>query len=64
MWDISPRSMGNLSLEDFPKDIESLPSFYRTEGGQPEAGYAINPTTNQPYPEQMVYRGDYTPGAS
>ncbi len=60
MWDISPRSMGNLSLEDFPKDIESLPEFYRTEGGQPEAGYAINPTTNQPYPEQMVYRGDYT----
>ncbi|MGB3780476.1 MAG: T9SS type A sorting domain-containing protein, partial [Tunicatimonas sp.] len=60
MWDISPRSMGNLSLEAFPKDIESLPEFYRTEGGQPAAGYATNPATNQPYQEQMVYRGDYT----
>jgi len=60
MWDISPKSIGNLSIDDFPTDNESLPSFYHPEGGHHEAGYAVNPATGEPYQEQMVYRGDYT----
>ena len=61
MWDISPASTGNLSLDQFPESIAGLRDFYRVvEGGDPGQGYAINPKTNQPYAPQMVARGDYT----
>ena len=60
-WDISPASVGNLTLTNFPATIAGLRDFYRDEeGGDPSPGYALNPVTNQPYAPQVVARGDYT----
>lgn len=59
MWDISPKSNGNIA--EFPRSFIEFPEFYNLlEGGDPSKGYAINPVTNQPYEEQRVPRGDYT----
>ena len=61
LWDISPASTGNLSIENFPTTIAGLRDFYQaTEGSDPGQGYSINPKTNQPYTPQVVARGDYT----
>ncbi len=61
MWDISPASTGNLSIDSFPTTFAGLHDFYRAaEGGDPGPGYALNPKTNQPYAPQVVARGDYT----
>jgi hypothetical protein len=60
MWDVSPGAIGNLQLSELPTTKEGLRSFYnRLEGGDSSTGYAVNPKTNQPYPEQLVPRGDY-----
>ena len=59
MWDISPKSNGNIA--EFPQSFTEYPEFYnQLEGGDPSTGYALNPVTNQPYEEQLVPRGDYT----
>jgi hypothetical protein len=59
MWDISPKSIGNIS--EFPQSFEEFSEFYKQlEGGDPSTGYGLNPITNQPYAEQIVPRGDYT----
>ena len=59
MWDISPKSIGNIS--EFPHSFEEFGEFYKQlEGGDPSTGYGLNPITNQPYAEQIVPRGDYT----
>ena len=61
VWDISPASIGNLDINEFPETIDGLTSFYnQLEGGDPSPGYTVNPTTNQPYEPQRVPRGDYT----
>jgi hypothetical protein len=58
MWDISPRSIGNVT--DYPDGWEEHPDFYDFEnGGDPGLGWDINPVTNAPYEPQMVPRGDY-----
>lgn len=60
LWDISPKSIGNISIADFPKDFADYPNFYhQLEGGDLGKGRTINPITNQPYLEQIVPRGDY-----
>ncbi|MFY0654349.1 MAG: T9SS type A sorting domain-containing protein [Cyclobacteriaceae bacterium] len=60
MWDISPGSIGNLDINNFPKTIPELQDFYqRLDGGDKSTGYATNPITAQPYVEQLVPRGDY-----
>ncbi len=60
MWDISPASIGNLSIDSFPKDIPSLRNFYNTlEGGDYSTGHDLNPTTGLPYSPQIVKRADY-----
>ena len=60
-WNISPARIGNLTLDDFPTTIAGLRDFYQDkEGGDPSPGYALNPSTNQPYAPQVVARGDYT----
>lgn len=59
MWDISPKSIGNII--EFPISFTEFGEFYKQiEGGDSSTGYALNPVTNQPYAEQMVPRGDYT----
>ena len=59
MWDISPTAIGN--LPDLPQSVEEYRDFYNLlEGGDPSQGHAMNPHTGQPYPSQMVPRGDYT----
>ena len=59
-WDISPASLGNIDIEDMPRDFEDYEDFYdRIQGGDVSAGYDVNPVTLQPYEPQMVPRGDY-----
>ncbi|SDB54310.1 Por secretion system C-terminal sorting domain-containing protein [Flavobacteriaceae bacterium MAR_2010_188] len=60
LWDISPNSIGNLSLNDLPTNYADYPNFYDYEnGGDGSPGYSVNPKTGQPYTPQMVQRGDY-----
>ncbi|MEM7572507.1 MAG: MopE-related protein [Bacteroidota bacterium] len=56
--DISPASIGNIT--DYPTTIEGQRDFYNyLEGGDNSPGHDLNPTTGQPYPEQLVSRADY-----
>lgn len=58
MWDISPKSIGNIA--SFPNSFIEFNEFYnQLDGGDPSMGHAINPVSNQPYEEQLVPRGDY-----
>lgn len=60
MLDISPRSLGNLDMNDYPNTLSEYKEFYNLEnGGNPGRGREINKITNQPYQPQMVNRGDY-----
>ncbi len=60
LWDISPKSIGNLDIDNFPKSFDNYPNFYdEFDGGDPGTGHALNPHTNAPYQEQVVPRGDY-----
>ncbi|MDG2194081.1 MAG: FG-GAP-like repeat-containing protein [Polaribacter sp.] len=61
MLDISPKSLGNIPIENLPSNFSDYPDFYDTlEGGDIGTGYAVNPKTNAAYKEQLVPRGDYT----
>jgi len=56
MIDASPASIGNAPLAA----VAQLPSFYDYyNGGDWGSGYTSNPVTGQPYPAQVVPRGDY-----
>jgi len=58
MWDISPKSIGNLS--EFPATPNEYESFYDLLGGGDRShGRLVNPKTNLPYSPQWVPRGDY-----
>ncbi|MFK7912163.1 MAG: DUF6851 domain-containing protein [Akkermansiaceae bacterium] len=58
MWDISPKSIGN--LQSYPNTIAGLRSFYNfKDGGDNSTGRNMNPRTGLPYAPQMVSRGDY-----
>ena len=58
MIDISPNSVGNATLPASPAEWEN---FYNVlDGGDSGLGYTLNPVTGQPYPPQIVPRGDYT----
>ena len=60
MWDISPASIGNVAVEQYPTTIEGLRDFYDlAEGGDVGTGHELNPVTGLPYEPQMVPRGDY-----
>ncbi len=60
LWDISPKSIGNANISNFPTNYSDYPNFYKyLEGGDIGEGHAINPFTNAPYETQMVPRGDY-----
>ena len=58
MWDISPGSIGN--APELPTDFRDYRNFYKLEGGDISEGHEINPITGQPYPENVVPRGDYS----
>lgn len=61
LWDISPKSIGNIDFNSFPDSTEDYKGFYQLEkGGDIGTGREINPYTNTPYQEQLVPRGDYT----
>ncbi|MCJ8320269.1 MAG: vanadium-dependent haloperoxidase [Colwellia sp.] len=58
MWDISPKSLGN--IQSLPNTFAEHHQFYNyLEGGDASTGYEVNPKTGSPYQEQMVKRGDY-----
>ncbi len=60
MIDISPGSIGNVAITEFPTTFEEYQSFYNfTEGGDSGTGHTTNPTTNAAYVPQMVKRADY-----
>ncbi|MEX6626240.1 DUF6851 domain-containing protein [Tenacibaculum salmonis] len=60
LWDISPKSLGNISLDDYPQNFEDYNKFYNLlEGGDISKGYDNNPITGEIYEEQYVSRGDY-----
>ena len=59
MWDISPRSIGN--VQTYPETVADYHNFYDFEnGGDTGTGREINPKTGLPYEPQVVPRGDYT----
>ncbi|MGJ8592547.1 MAG: FG-GAP-like repeat-containing protein [Aquaticitalea sp.] len=59
-WDISPKSIGNIDIDDFPSNFSQHPSFYKLiEGGDIGEGRAVNPITGTAYESQIVPRGDY-----
>ncbi|MEO9965390.1 MAG: DUF6851 domain-containing protein [Reichenbachiella sp.] len=59
-WDISPASIGNITLEDLPVNVAGLQDFYDFEnGGDISLGYDLNPITGLPYTPQNVLRADY-----
>ena len=60
-WDISPRSLGNVQTLPQTQDLLAYQSFYdAVDGGDLSTGYAVNPSTGNPYESQIVPRGDYT----
>jgi len=60
LWDISPKSIGNIPFEALPNDFQDYAQFYNLiEGGDIGIGRAVNPITNTAYKEQLVPRGDY-----
>ena len=60
MIDISPASIGNTDINNFPKTFKEYQSFYDlVEGGDIGKGHSINPITNEPYASEIVPRGDY-----
>lgn len=61
LWDISPKSLGNISSDSFPENFSSYDSFYDLiYGGDISIGRSMNPITNELYESQLVPRGDYT----
>lgn len=59
--DISPASLGNIQVQDYPTTFEQHRNFYDLFGGDTTAnrGYAVNPATGAPYTPQLVPLGDY-----
>lgn len=58
--DISPASIGNVAITDFPTTFEEYKIFYDFKnGGDIGTGHTINPHTNSPYQNNLVKRGDY-----
>ena len=59
--DISPASIGNYDINNYPETFEEYQAFYNfTDGGDASTGHDINPTTSLPYEPQLVKRADYS----
>jgi len=61
LWDISPKTIGNIPSSSFPTDFSDYDDFYQLfDGGDISIGRNENPHTGLPYEPQIVPRGDYT----
>lgn len=57
---ISPNTIGNVAMSDFPASFEEYKNFYNFDhGGDLGQGHQKNPTTNEPYLDNFVKRADY-----
>ncbi len=60
MWDISPKSIGNIDISSIPNSFSDYKLFYKAfEGGDISKGHSVNPKTGKAYKTQMVPRADY-----
>ena len=60
LWDVSPKTIGNIDESLFPDSWQDFESFYTLiGGGDIGMGRSINPVTNKMYDSQIVPRGDY-----
>ena len=60
LWDISPKTIGNIDINTFPTQYADYPDFYHEiNGGDISKGHNLNPVTGAPYKTQMVPRADY-----
>ena len=60
MIDISPGSIGNFDIDNYPETFAEYQAFYDfTNGGDASTGHALNPYTSSPYASNMVKRSDY-----
>lgn len=57
--DISPASIGNISVDDLPETFAEYQHFYTLEGGMMGQGFPTNPITGIPYEPNLVPLGDY-----
>ncbi len=58
--DISPASIGNTDINDFPTTFQEYQNFYNfNEGGDSGHGHSLNPSTLRPYARNIVKRADY-----
>lgn len=65
VWDTSPASIGNLTIDEMPQTIEEYAAIYDfIEGGANSPGHAINPATGAPYAPQLLSRRDYVGATS
>ena len=57
---ISPNSIGNVDISDYPSTFTEYKNFYNfTNGGDLGTGHSVNPITNQPYEDNIIKKGDY-----
>ena len=57
---ISPNTIGNVALSDFPATFNEYKNFYNFEnGGDIGEGHQKNPTTSEAYEDNFVKRADY-----
>ena len=58
--DISPGSIGNVDIANYPQTFQEYKAFYNfTNGGDSGLGHTLNPNTGLPYTPQPVKRSDY-----
>ena len=58
---ISPNSIGNVDITDYPSNFEEYKNFYNFKnGGDVGKGHSLNPKTQQPYKDNIVKKGDYS----
>jgi hypothetical protein len=58
--DISPASLGNYDLNNFPETFTEYQNFYDFfNGGDASTGHNLNPVTGNPYQPQLIKRSDY-----
>ena len=58
---ISPNTIGNVAMSDFPSTFDEYKNFYNFEnGGDIGIGHQKNPITDEAYEDNFVNRADYT----